>query len=197
MAPKKWVPTWTGPHEIVGIVPAGGSGGSRYVIHHHRRGENMQVHPNKLHLFSPWSKEQPTTAPDMNTSLPFMVGSNAPVGALFAIALVRWLFGIGELIHTAADGKVEYRWYGNGGAGLTLPFRKGWTKTNGEIYYSDTQITAKDQPYYGRDVDITQKDILCHSFQLTTAGHVPAVVLNFIKNHADTWHGKEPLARSK
>ena len=192
MAPRKWIPTWTGPHEVVEVVPAGGLGGYRYVIHHQRRGERIQVHPNKLHLFNPWSKEQPTTAPEMKSSLPFMVGSNAPVGALFAVALLKpWPLGIGEVIHTAADGKVEYRWYGNGGTGLKLPFRKGWTQPNGTIYYSNDQGGPKDQPYYGTELEVYQRDILCHSFSLTAGGHIPQLLINFIKNHNDTWYGKE------
>ena len=106
------------------VVPAGGNGGSRYIVHHYKREENLQVHPNKLHLFNPWSKEQPTTVPEMKSSLPFMVGSNAPIGALFAVALIEpWPFGIGEIIHTAANGNVSYRCYGNGGVGISLPFR--------------------------------------------------------------------------
>jgi hypothetical protein len=110
MAPKKWIPTWTGPHEIVEVVPAGGNGGSRYIIHHYKREENLQVHPNKLHLFNPWSKEQPTTAPEMKSSLPFMVGSNAPMGTLFAVALIKpWLFEMGELIHTV---QMVWQWRG-------------------------------------------------------------------------------------
>ena len=44
--------------------------------------------------------------------------------------------------------KVEYRWYGNGGTGLTLPFKKGWTEPNGTVYYSNSQSGPKDQPYY-------------------------------------------------
>ena len=191
MAPKKWIPTWTGPHEIVEVVPAGGLGGYRYIILHQRRGERIQVHPNKLHLFNPWSKEQPTTAPEMKSSLPFMVGSNAPVGALFAVALLKpWPLGIGEVLHTDAEGKIAYRWYGNGGTGLTLPFRKGWTKRDSTIYYSSNKDGSEDQPYYGTDLEVNQRDILCHSFQLTTAGHLPTPVINFIRNHADTWYGK-------
>ena len=127
----------------------------------------------------------------MRSSLPFLVGSNAPVGALFAVALVKpWPFGIGELIHTAADGKIEYRWYGNGGVDVGLPFKKGWREPNGATYYSDSQVETRDQPYYGTDLEINQGDILCHSFKLTAAGHLPTSVLNFIRGHADTWYGK-------
>ena len=120
------------------------------------------------------------------------------MGALFTVALIKpWLFGIGELIHTAANGNVSHKWYGNGGVGILLPFRKGWVGTSNTIYFSDTQVGAKDQPYYGTDVEINQKDILCHSFTLTATGHVPVVVMNFIKNHADTWHGKNPIVTDK
>ena len=89
------------------------------------------------------------------------------------------------------DGKIEYRWHGNGGTGLALPFKKGWTEPSGRIYYNDNQIGPQDQPYYGTDLEVNQRDILCHSFKLTAGGHLPQHIINFIKNHTDTWYGKE------
>jgi hypothetical protein len=184
-APKKWTPTWSGPHYIVDIVPAGPQGGQRYIIKHLQRGL-LEMHPNKLHLFNPWSNQQPSTAPDMADGVPYQVGNNAHKGALFIIALQHpWTFGLGQVMKTEEDGRIKFRWYGGKGKAPTGQYMKGWMGPRKTPYYADEPRRPSDLPYYEIDMHVHQADIECHSFSLTSTNRIPTAVLDFMRASPD------------
>ena len=104
--PAKSKPKWTGPHKIVAVVPAGPRGGSRYSIEHLRTGTRT-IHPNRLHLFNPWSETQPSTAPDAVDNRPYRIHGHAQPGAFIILPLCRpWPFGLAQLVRTDSEGLI-------------------------------------------------------------------------------------------
>jgi len=185
--PSKWTSKFTGPHKITQVSPAGPGGGHRYHIEHLKRGP-LEVHPNKLHLFNPWSDEQPSTAPDEGDDRVYQTGSYAPDGALFLIPLEKpFAFGIGKVTRTDEHGRVYFQWMGNNKNTPRGTYKKGWLRPDGELYYDDKPRHKSHEPYYEIQLMINQSDIICHSFHLTPTGRLGSWVIEYASEHDDIW----------
>jgi hypothetical protein len=102
---------------------------------------------------------------------------------MIIVPLLDLPFGVAQLSKSHRDGSVEYQWWGNSTYNVHQPFYPGWisgVNMGGQpiIYYRDQKRKPEDQPYHGHiDTPMTQRDIVAHSFEMTGAGKLPAVIL--------------------
>ena len=160
------------------------------MLRHLRRGE-VESHPNKLHLFCPWSREQPSTAPDMADGVHYQLGineyyktgTNARPGSMFLVALQDpWLFGIAEVLYSDdITGNISYRWYGSRGTAPSGVFEKGWIGPKKTVYFASEPRDPTHKPYLDVSLIINQTDVECHSFQLTPGHRLPEHIKGFIE----------------
>jgi len=185
--PRKFIPKWSGPHRVTQVTSAGPRGGHRYHIEHLKRG-TIETHPNRLHLFNPWSDEQPSTSPEIDDNRPYQTGHHAQPGSLFLIPLAEpFPFGVGEVIRTDEEGRVYFRWLGNNEYSARGAYERGWIMRDKEIYYQDEPKRPSHSPYYDTDVLIHQSDIICHSFTLTKEKRLPGIILEVAARHPNIW----------
>ena len=185
--PRKFISKWSGPHRVVDVTTAGKRGGNRYHIDHLKRGI-LEFHPNRLHLFNPWSAEQPSTAPEEADDRIYQQGNYAQPGSLFLIALDRpWPFGIAKVLRTDENGRVYFQWLGNSAYKANGRFELGWKMKCTTIYYQDKPRRSVHVPYCEASLLVHQKDILCHSFTLTKDKKLPKAILDFAAEHENIW----------
>jgi len=187
-APGKWKPRWTGPHMVTAVHE--GKYGKRYTIKHNGRKEPIEgVKADKLTPFTPWSNAMPSTAPDLDDNRTFRVGSWCPPGSMFILELERpWPFGMGKAITTHDDATITFQWYGAKGQQATTQWLPMWW-TGSKSYRGTTKRKPTDVPFTGEhnNFPVTQSDLTLHSFKLTPAGNVPALVLHACSESPDIW----------
>ena len=188
--PSKWQPKWTGPHKITAVESSGPRGDRRYTIEHLKGRHEKALHPNRLQLFDPWSKQHLSTSPEpVQAGAEYLTGTHAPDDALFLVALdPPWPFGIGKVVSTGKYNRIKCWWYGNDDSNnVNKPYKKGWRDGRGKTYYADEPAKPTHKPFYETRFIIKQSDLLCHSFALGPEGKIPASVIKAAKDSEDVW----------
>jgi hypothetical protein len=171
-----WKSHWTGPHLVTNVTL--GQYGERYTIMHVDRIATIaNIKSDRLSPYQPWSDALPSTAPDLDTpSRSFKVGTWCQPGSLFIIPLAHpWPFGVGKVLTTTDNGAITFQWYNTTGQqanGSYLP-----SLWNGSVRYeAEEPANATHVPYTGdaahEQCNLTQRDLLFHSFALTASGYL-------------------------
>lgn len=190
-APRKWKDSWSGPHDIVGKKPD--ATGFRYEIYHKKRGTKLETHVNKLCRFQPWSAGINSTSDDIDNKALYKCGEWVPDGALVIVPLERpYPFGVAKLLKCDAAGDMTLQWLGNDADSANRDFTLGWkphSRSKSKAYYNPTARHSRDKPYTTQDDGITmnQRDVLMHSFELTTNSRLPAPLIRAIARHPYVW----------
>ena len=190
-APRKWKDSWSGPHEIVG--KKADATGYRYEIYHKERGTKIETHVNKLCIFQPWSDGISSTSSDIDNKALYKSGEWVPNGALVIVPLERpYPFGVAKLLDCDNEGNMTLQWLGNNADNVNKDFLPGWkphSRKRGKPYYSSTARHSKDKPYTTQDdgINMNQRDVLMHSFELTSNSRLPAPLVRAIARHPYVW----------
>jgi hypothetical protein len=196
-APSKWKDRWTGPHTIVAIES--GKYNPRYTIDHVKwRRKITSVKADKLAPYHPWNETLPSPSTDLDTSdQPFKIGTWCDKDSLFIIPLAPpWPFGVGKVLEAKDDGSIKYQWYRSNNYQGTSPFLPMWWDGK-RGYHAEKRKKSTHKPYDGDingeewNLEVTQSDIVFHSFELTKTHRLPKVVQTACKEHSDIWWPKK------
>jgi hypothetical protein len=190
-APKKWKASWTGPHEITKKTPD--ETGYRYKFYHRGRGIEIDTHVNKLTGYQPWSEGILSTSADIDDKPLYKSGSWVANGSLVVVPLLEpYPFGIAMLLRCNEEGDMRLQWMGNPLNSTNGTYELGWKTTKGSratIYYGPTASKATHIPYTTDmdELNMNQRDVLIHDFELTNSGRLPAPLLRAIARHPNIW----------
>ena len=195
-APRKWTPSWSGPHKISGLIPD--ETGHRYVFYHKERGVEIRTHVNKLCRFQPWSEGITSTSSAIDANRLFKCGEWVTNGALVVVPLAEpYPFGIARVISSTDKGKLQLQWLGNRDNKVQGPYEAGWNASNGSKYYAAEPRHKSHKPYTTAQdkVVLNQRDVIMHGFQLTKSNALPAPLLRAIARNPLVWW--DPTAPSR
>ena len=185
--PAKWSEKWSGPHTVVAVDD---KAGITYTIFHSEKCVNVTTHANRLCSFQPWSDGIVSTSWEMDTRRRYRTGEWVQKGTLVLVPLEKpWPFGIGLLLDCSDNGDMTLQWLGNNNYLPNGTFKKGWVRSNGNVYYSDTPESTADKPYTAlhEDIVFNQRDVQMHDFELTPAGRIPQSMLRAIAYNPRVW----------
>ena len=190
-APRKWTSRWSGPHTI--SKRAADESGFRYTFFHKERGREIDTHVNKLCRFQPWSDGITSTSGDIDAKRLFKCGEWVENGALVVVPLVEpYPFGIAKVIDSSEDGALELQWWGNATNRTKGPYEPGWIGARG-IYYAAQPERLSHKPYTAaqEEVELNQRDIVMHGFELTSSGLLPEPLVRAIARNPLIWWNKD------
>jgi hypothetical protein len=195
-APKKWTPTWTGPHTVVEKISV-----NQYRIFHRKRAERLQTHVNRMAIFHPWSDTVVSTS-EWEGIHAYRTGEWANEGVMIIVPLLfPHAFGVAKLTNANRDGTIEYQWWGNESEDIRKSLQPGWTagqdsNSNPLVYYHHQPKAPGHAPYTGHvDLPMTQKDIVVHSFELSKTQKLAMVVLKAIDEDYRIWWTMGPVEK--
>ena len=199
--PKKWKYRWTGPHTVLGkstttaetdmrdsIIP------NNYDVRHCTTGATFRANVNRLTKFHKWSESILSTSPTSVTREGFQTTGRPEVGSLLIIPFSEEQednapIMVGKLLSRDDDtGHLVFQWLWNKKGSMRHPMHLGWNSPKGGWSWAQPRNNddGKYTPFTNMQdegtLEITDNQVICHSFQLKQ-GYLPDSVLQFLTEH--------------
>jgi hypothetical protein len=187
--PGKWLPKWTGPHDITKRIDA-----NLYRFTHATTGRPTTSHVNRLTKFVPWSDAEPSTSANMDKPKPYKMGGEILTGSMMAVELdndAEEPFGVAKVtaVHKERGeyGEIDFVWYSNPRSNPRGRLHPGWISySRGAVtgcYFAEKRRSSRDIPYTGKHSHtvMTHWEVIVHGFELAPNGSIPRTVLNAIE----------------
>lgn len=187
-APAKWKDRWSGPHTITAKLAD--KSDYHYSFWHREKGTTITTHVNRLKLFQPWSEGIASTSWRYDTKRTFKCGEWVATGSLVVVPLEKpYPFGVAKVLDCDDDGLLTLQWLGNRAEDVKGCFQLGWLTAKGRPYYAAVPKNVDDKPYTANSdgVELNQRDVLIHGFELSTTGKLPKTMLRSISEHPNVW----------
>ena len=187
-APSKWKDRWSGPHSITAKNEE--KTNFHYTFWHRERGTAVTTHANRLKLFQPWSEGIASTSWRYDTKRTFKCGEWVAEESLVIVPLEKpYPFGVAKVLNSDNHGNLMLQWLGNRENDVRGRFELGWLTTKGKPYYAAVPKEIKHKPYTANSdgVEMNQRDVLIHGFELSETGKLPKTMLRSISEHPNVW----------
>ena len=98
-------------------------------------------------------------------------------------------FGVAKVLDSGENGDLVLQWLGNRNNEIRGRFELGWLTNKGKPYYAAVPKQIDHKPYTANSdgVEMNQRDVLIHGFELSETGKLPKTMLRSISEHPNVW----------